>query len=85
MNPPAKRFEGKHAFVTGAGSGIGRAIAVRLAASAAQETADLILRAGGQAEPVACDVADSAAMGRVIGACARLDVLVTSAGIAHIG
>lgn len=97
MTLTQRRYEGKHALVTGAGSGIGRAIAVRLAAegarvtaldltaSAAEETAGLILQAGGQAAAVAGDVADTAAMGRIVGGSERIDVLVTSAGIAHIG
>ena len=55
----ANRFEGKVAFVTGAGSGMGRAIAVRLAsegakvfghdinASALTETEQMVTDAGG--------------------------------------
>lgn len=64
---------GKSAVVTGAGSGIGEAIALRFAAAGARVwAADLKLEsvervaaeigaAGGRAEPVALDVADAAA------------------------
>ena len=85
------------AFVTGAGSGIGRAGAVALAAQgalvvvsdldgqAAQAVADAITAAGGQAEALALDVTDDAALAAAItGAAARhgrLDVLHSHAGI----
>ena len=61
-------FRGKVAFVTGAGTGIGRATALAFAHKGAnvvvadvseqgnQETARLIERAGAQALAVACDV-----------------------------
>ncbi|MDP8958841.1 MAG: SDR family oxidoreductase [Actinomycetota bacterium] len=61
-------LSGRHGFVTGAGSGIGRAVAQRLAEAgaavgaadvrreAAEETASLIEQAGGKAVPIAVDV-----------------------------
>jgi len=64
-----ERYAGRSAVVTGAGSGIGRATAQRLAAegagvaaldmdaAAAQETAAAIAADGGRAIGVACDVA----------------------------
>ena len=65
---------GKTAIVTGAGSGIGRAIALRLGAEGAivgvfdingkgaGETAGAIEAAGGKAVPVTCDITDYAAV-----------------------
>ena len=69
MTPSAK-FAGKHAVITGAGSGIGRAIALRLAAEgahvyildlnadASEAVAAEVRLAGGEASAVAVDVAD---------------------------
>lgn len=66
------RVEGKACVVTGAGSGIGKAIAERLAeeggrvicvdlsGDTATQTADGIRSAGGIAEAVAADVSDPA-------------------------
>jgi 2-hydroxycyclohexanecarboxyl-CoA dehydrogenase len=67
-------LKGKTAIVTGAGSGIGRAIALRLAAEgvsvgvfdiraeAAGETAKAIREAGGSAHAQTCDITDYAAV-----------------------
>jgi 2-keto-3-deoxy-L-fuconate dehydrogenase len=95
------RIDGKTAIVTGAGSGIGKAIARRFAAAGgsvylldmqeerAQETAEQIAADGSpKATTVVCDVTDSGAVGREfakIASARSLDMLVNSAGVAHIG
>ena len=88
------RVEGRACVVTGAGSGIGRAIAVRLAEegglvlcadiddAAADETASSI---GGTAAAVQTDVSDPRAVEAMVARCVelhgRVDVLVNNAGV----
>ncbi|WP_402468627.1 SDR family oxidoreductase [Isoptericola aurantiacus] len=90
-------LDGKVALVTGAGSGIGRATAVRLARDGAtvvplghrQESADdvaqEIRRDGGTAVPVSANVEDAAMMrdvlARIDQELGRLDVVVANAGV----
>jgi len=84
------------AVVTGAGSGIGRAIALRLAAEkmrvaildlnpgAAAATADAIRAAGGTAHVEVCDICDHAAVQRAVAgvesALGAIHTLVNNAG-----
>jgi 2-keto-3-deoxy-L-fuconate dehydrogenase len=97
---PAFQLTGKPAIVTGAGSGIGKAIALRFAQSGARifavdvsadraaETCGQITSLGGEATALICDVTKSAEVERVIGATAAeqgIDILVNSAGVSHIG
>lgn len=81
----APLLEGKLALVTGAASGIGRAIAVAYSAQGARVIAVDLHRAEDQAAAFALDVTDAAGcrtlaarVGREFGA---IDVLVNSAGI----
>jgi NAD(P)-dependent dehydrogenase (short-subunit alcohol dehydrogenase family) len=85
------------ALVTGATSGIGRAVALQLARLGAQvivhgrdaargaETVDAIAAAGGQARFVAADLADLAHLQHLVDDVAELDVLVNNAGFSWFG
>jgi len=91
----AVKLSGKVAIVTGAGSGIGRAIALRFAAEgaavvvndlvadAAQRVAKEIEAAGGRAQPFPGDVSDprrvEALVREAVARFGRLDVLVNNA------
>jgi len=91
----------KVAVVTGAGSGIGAAIAALFARqgartvvvdvddAAAERTVAVICEAGGDATFRRCDVSTAAEVERVFGTIAGemgpIDILVNNAGIAHIG
>jgi len=87
------RLDGKTALVTGAGRGIGRAIALALADAGAElwlnsrtpseleAVAGEIAARDGRAHPLPFDVTDSAATRAAIGELSRLDILVNNAGV----
>jgi 3-oxoacyl-[acyl-carrier protein] reductase len=91
------RFNGRVAVVTGAGQGLGEAIAVRFAdegaavmvndfnAETAARTAEAIRRSGGKAAVVVGSATDEAAMRevmeRAVADLGSLDILVNNAGI----
>jgi 2-keto-3-deoxy-L-fuconate dehydrogenase len=87
------RLAGKRAFVTGAGQGIGRAVALAFAREGAAVVAssrtlakmDDLPRLVTSITPVELDVTDSEAVRRVIAAAGRIDILFNCAGWVHSG
>lgn len=87
----------KHAVITGGGSGIGKSIAeifarqgavvhvIELKPDNAAETVSGIETAGGKAFAHICDVSDQMQVKKIFEKIAIVDILVNSAGIAHIG
>lgn len=92
-------FAGRSVIVTGGGSGIGQAIATLFGArgarvgildvGSADATVQAIADGGGTAVHVACDVSKQDDVSRAFGELQErlgpLDVLVNSAGVAHVG
>jgi len=91
------QLKDKAAIITGAGSGVGRATALRFAEEGAKvvvadidldratETAQLVEKEGGTAVAVQVDVSDDAQVQQMVAACVeasgRLDILFNNVGI----
>ena len=89
----AFRLDGKRALVTGAGRGIGRAVALAIAAAGAElvlvsrtaseldEVVDEIASGGGNARSLPFDVTQSDAVRDAFAGLERIDILVNNAGL----
>lgn len=87
----------KMALITGGGSGIGKAVCQLFARAgatvvvadvnndAATETTAFILQSGGKARPLLLDVSNQQLVVNSFNQLGRIDILVNSAGISHIG
>src|SRR5438445_1324547 len=90
-------LEGQRALVTGATSGIGRAVALQLARDGAEvlvhgrdaargaQTVEEITAAGGKASFVAADLGDPADVRRLATEVGDVDILINNAGISRWG
>jgi NAD(P)-dependent dehydrogenase (short-subunit alcohol dehydrogenase family) len=97
----AKRFDGKVVWITGGGSGIGKALALQFAKEGAtvavsgrreerlQEVVDAITAQNGKGLAVRCDVTDEASVAesvqRVVRTLGGIDVAVANAGFSVAG
>ncbi len=87
----------KKALITGAGSGIGKAVAILFATQgaeiyavdvnpqAAQQSVDEIEARGGNATALPLDVTVQQAVSNAFSSIGRIDIVVNSAGVSHIG
>ena len=94
------RLDGKAAIVTGGGTGLGRAIALRFATEGARvaigeirshagdRTCGEIFDQGGEAVSIPTDVTDAEQVNRLVNACdeqfGRIDILVNNAGVTAV-
>jgi NAD(P)-dependent dehydrogenase (short-subunit alcohol dehydrogenase family) len=90
-------LEGQRALVTGATSGIGRAVALQLARDGAEvlvhgrdagrgaQTVQEIRAAGGNASFLAADLGDAAEVRRLASEAGDVDILINNAGISRFG
>jgi NAD(P)-dependent dehydrogenase (short-subunit alcohol dehydrogenase family) len=94
---PLRNLQDQKALVTGATSGLGRAIALQLARDGAEvvvhgrdeargaQTVEAIRADGGRARFVAADLGDPAAIERLAAEAGEIDILVNNAGISAWG
>lgn len=96
-----QQWQGKSVLITGAGTGIGRAVSLEMAEhgaivyvsaltlAEAQAVAEEIVAAGHQALSIALDVTDNAqyldAIEQVVAEQGKIDVLVNNAGVIYVG
>jgi len=87
-------LEGKVAVVTGAGSGIGKAVAILLAKQGAtvyvadinaEQAGETVKEIGGGAQAAIADLSDQQQTNAIFANLPKLDILVNSAGVSHIG
>lgn len=91
------QLKGKIAIITGSGSGIGKAIALLFAKQGAEvhlvdlneealnATAGEIKKENGNAIPHVCDVTLQQQVKELFNSIGKIDILVNSAGVSHIG